>query len=118
MASERQKCRLALDDLSIWLEDASSIMLKAATKYGDPVELTAEDARRIVGRARALVELGYPGVREVLPEIFEWLKDGNWPVFAVLAPFVASLGRVIVPHVKRVLSTNDDTWKYWVLSTV
>jgi hypothetical protein len=46
------------------------------------------------------------------------LKDGNWPVFAVLAPFVASLGRVIVSYVKQVLSTNDDVWKYWVLSGV
>jgi hypothetical protein len=71
-----------------------------------------------VGRARSLVELGYPGVREVLPEILEWLQDGNWPVFPVLAPFVASLGRVIVPHVKHVLSTNDEVWKYWVLSRV
>jgi hypothetical protein len=71
-----------------------------------------------VGGARALVEMGYPGVREVLPEIFEWLQDGNWPVFSVLAPFVASLGRVIVPHVKHVLGTNDEVWKYWVLCAV
>jgi hypothetical protein len=71
-----------------------------------------------VARARSLVALGYPAVRDVLSDIFGWLRDGNWPVFQVFAPFVASLGSDIVPHIKNVLSTDDDVWKYWVLSEV
>ena len=42
------------DDVYLWLEHDSSIMLKAITRFGDPVELTAEDARVI---AASLLEM-------------------------------------------------------------
>jgi len=35
------------DDISCWLEHETSIMLKAVTKFNDPVELTADEARDI-----------------------------------------------------------------------
>jgi hypothetical protein len=35
------------DDVYCWLEQDSSVMLKAVTRFGDPVELTADDARAI-----------------------------------------------------------------------
>ena len=38
----------------VWVEQESSIMLKAVTPTGDPVELTAHEAREL---ARALVEM-------------------------------------------------------------
>jgi hypothetical protein len=41
------------DDVSCWLEQESSVMLKAVTKHGDPVELTREEA---VGLAHALLK--------------------------------------------------------------
>ncbi len=41
------------DDVYCWLEQDSSVMLKAVTQFGDPVELTADDARAI---ASALLE--------------------------------------------------------------
>ena len=36
-----------------WLEQKSSIMLKAISKYGDPVELSSKDARDL---ANILIE--------------------------------------------------------------
>ncbi len=42
------------DDVSCWLEQASSVMLKAVTRFGDPVELTADEARAV---AAALIEI-------------------------------------------------------------
>jgi hypothetical protein len=42
------------EDVCCWLEQHASIMLKATTRFGDPVELTACDARAI---AVALLEL-------------------------------------------------------------
>jgi hypothetical protein len=44
------------DDVYCWLEQESSIMLKAVTKFGDPVELTADDARAIASALLALAE--------------------------------------------------------------
>ena len=42
------------DDVYVWVEQESSIHLKAATRFGDPVELNAEEARAI---AKTLLEL-------------------------------------------------------------
>jgi hypothetical protein len=42
------------DDVYAWIEQESSIHLKAATRFGDPVELNADEARAI---ARALLDL-------------------------------------------------------------
>ena len=38
--------RLA-DDVYGWVENETSIMLKAVTAHGDPVELTAEEAKDV-----------------------------------------------------------------------
>ena len=44
------------DDVYCWLEHESSVMLKAVTKFGDPVELTADEARDIALGLIALAE--------------------------------------------------------------
>ena len=44
------------DDVYCWLEQQSSVMLKAVTKFGDPVELTADDARALATALRALAD--------------------------------------------------------------
>ncbi len=44
------------DDVYCWLEQQSSVMLKAVTKFGDPVELTADDARAIATTLQALAD--------------------------------------------------------------
>jgi hypothetical protein len=49
------------DDVYCWLEQDSSIMLKAVTQYGDPVELTADEARDIAAALLALAERLEPG---------------------------------------------------------
>ena len=43
-------------DVYCWIEQDSSVMFKAVTKFGDPVELTADDARDIAGARLSLAE--------------------------------------------------------------
>jgi hypothetical protein len=69
-----------------------------------------------VERAEAAVDAGYPAVEPILGELVEWLRDYNWPVAHVLAPFLASLGAPLVPHIWKVLRSTDDVWKYWVIA--
>jgi hypothetical protein len=71
--------------------------------------------KRDQDRARALVARGYPAVAPVLPELVGWLKDMNWPVAAVVRPFLATIGMPLLPEVRRVLRTDDVVWKYGVL---
>jgi hypothetical protein len=84
-----------------------------------------DDNQRLIPRdkfdlitARAAAAAGYPTVAPILPELLEWLQDCNWPVSGVLAPFLASIGEPLVPHVRRVLESGDEVWKYWMICAI
>jgi uncharacterized protein DUF5071 len=68
--------------------------------------------------ARAIVNLGYPTVAPILPDLFKWLQDINWPVAHVIAPFLSTIGRPVIPEVRHILNTDDGIWKLWVLGHV
>jgi hypothetical protein len=68
--------------------------------------------------AKATIEVGYPEIAPILPELLSWLRDCNWPVAHVLGPFLATIGEPLVPHVARVLETDDQVWKYWMMSVI
>jgi hypothetical protein len=44
-------------DVYCWAEQQSSVMLKAVTPHGDPVELTAIEARELAAELMRLAEL-------------------------------------------------------------
>jgi hypothetical protein len=69
-------------------------------------------------RAKAAVAAGFPAVAPILPQLLEWLQDHNWPVARIISPFLARIGSPMIPHIRHVLDTDDDIWKYWVLSHV
>ena len=69
-------------------------------------------------KAQALVALGYPTIEPVLPLIVRWLQDLNWPVARVFIPFLVAIGAPLAPHVRSVLATDDDCWKYALLEAV
>jgi hypothetical protein len=47
------------------------------------------------------------------------VQDGNWPVAKALAPFLASIGRPILPAIRAVLAQPDDAgWKWFVIEDV
>jgi len=54
MTDPDKVAKFAGGEVYMWIEQGSSIHLKAASSYGDPTELTADDARKI---AVALIEL-------------------------------------------------------------
>jgi hypothetical protein len=43
-------------DVAEWLEQESSIQIKAVTSFGDPVELNSEEARRLAALLLTLAE--------------------------------------------------------------
>ena len=44
------------DDVSLWVADGGSIHIKTRDPYGDPVELSEEDALRLADILRQLVD--------------------------------------------------------------
>ena len=69
-------------------------------------------------KAEALVALGFPTVEPALPNLLEWVQDGNWPVAGVFLPFLASVGAPLAVHVRHVFQTDDEQWKYFVLCNI
>jgi hypothetical protein len=69
-------------------------------------------------RAQAAIQAGYPAVIPILPQLLEWLQDYNWPVARVLAPFLASIGNPLVPYIESILRSEDEIWKYWIISAI
>lgn len=51
----------------------------------------------------------------VIPELIEWLRDGNWPVAVPVAKAIRRTGTSWLRAAESVLSGDDDAWKYWVL---
>jgi hypothetical protein len=82
------------------------------------VQLLIPQHKIDVERAQAVVAAGYPAVAPILPRLLEWLQDYNWPVAQVLAPFLASIGSPLIPYIQHVLNTDDEIWKYWIISTI
>lgn len=68
--------------------------------------------------ANKIIELGFPEVQPILFELFEWIRDLNWPVAGVLAPFLASIGKPTIPVIKNILTSNDGEWKYFTIISV
>jgi Domain of unknown function (DUF5071) len=63
--------------------------------------------------AELIVSLGYPAVAPVLPHMLTWLQDRlNWPVARVFQPLLVSIGAPLAPHVRAILATDDEFWKY------
>lgn len=68
--------------------------------------------------AKAAISAGYPAVDPILPDLLEWLQDMNWPVAQSLAPFLASIGEPLIPHLKKIFESDDVIWKAWIVSRV
>jgi len=84
-----------------------------------------EDIRNLIPRdkfdlerAQAAIAAGYPAVAPILPELLSWIEDMNWPIAEVIAPFLASIGEPLAPHIERAFETDDDVWKDWILCYV
>jgi len=71
-----------------------------------------------IATAKAAVAAGFPAVEPILPQLLEWIQDVNWPVAHVLLPFFRTIGRPLIPEVRRIFATDDDVWKYWVLTNL
>jgi Domain of unknown function (DUF5071) len=85
----------------------------------------SEDLRELIPtdkldttNAKALVALGYPAVAEALPSMLEWVQDLNWPVARVFRPFLAGIGAPLAPHIRAIVNTTDETWKWSVLQGI
>jgi hypothetical protein len=84
----------------------------------DNLRLLIPQDKHDIERAEAAIKVGYPTVEAILPELLEWLQDMNWPVAQVLAPFLASIGSPLIPHIQQIFKSDDEIWKYWIMQRI
>jgi hypothetical protein len=71
-----------------------------------------------IQNAEAVVKAGYPAVEAVLPDLLAWMQDMNWPVARVLQPFLAEIGPPLVPHIRSIVGSSDEVWKFWIVTSI
>lgn len=57
--------------------------------------------------------------KELVPHIeglLECLQDLNWPIAPQVSERLSILGLELVQPIMKVLSCNDEVWKYWIIS--
>jgi len=64
------------------------------------------------------VEADFPQINPILPDLLEWIKDGNWRVALPTASLLSSAGPEIIPPIKSILNADDGMWKYWTIDLV
>lgn len=71
-----------------------------------------------VAGARALVDLGFPMVAPVLPQMLDWLKTNGSPVELVMREFFVGLGVNAVSVIQRALAVRHDLLKDCIVRNV
>lgn len=65
--------------------------------------------------ADIIIQRGYPKIEEVIPDLFVWLQDMNWPGSYDLYCFLCTLPKEVIwkyfeQGVKKAYITKDDSW--------
>ncbi len=69
--------------------------------------------------ARVLEERGYPIVADVIPELFMWLRDWNWPGVQEILNILLTIPKdILIKELEKITliakEENDDVWLYWL----
>lgn len=65
-----------------------------------------------------LKKCSFNEIREYVPQLLEWLQDGNWPVSAPIFDYFLPHVNAIEDEIIKIFNTNDGMWKYWTLRLI
>lgn len=66
-------------------------------------------------RIEMILKMDRDKILPLLPCLLEWIQDTNWPVAPSVLKILLTFPEEIVPHVKDVLASDDDNWKWFIL---
>ena len=66
--------------------------------------------------ALVLKNIGYPKIKNIIPEIIVWLQDQNWPGFDIIIDLLGTVEEsVLISNVENILIlANDDGDDMWI----
>jgi hypothetical protein len=65
--------------------------------------------------ARAIARSDWQEVQALMPQLFRWTQDPNWPVATVLYPYFIKNVAHIVEDIREVLKGEDLYWQGYLL---
>ncbi|WP_440110930.1 DUF5071 domain-containing protein [Paenibacillus sp. QZ-Y1] len=65
---------------------------------------------------RKLSEFSNEELKGIIPDLTEWLQDGNWPIAKPVEDLLLRFGEELIPHIQNVFKTKDPQWEYFMLS--
>ncbi|SMO93232.1 protein of unknown function [Chryseobacterium rhizoplanae] len=67
--------------------------------------------------AEKLTNYSYEELKEIIPNLLEWLQDMNWPVAKPVSEYLESINDKITTELLSIIKRNDDeVWKYWIIT--
>jgi hypothetical protein len=65
-----------------------------------------------------LMKISEAEIQPILPDLFEWIADMNWPVASEVVKVLARFPDSVIPLVQTALdiSAKDDILKYWIIN--
>lgn len=70
-----------------------------------------------VERAEALRRAPLEALESEAPDLLVWLQDMTWPVAGPVEEALAKCGLVLVPLIRAIFESDDDVWKYWMVTS-
>lgn len=55
-------------------------------------------------------------IKKDVPELLEWIQDGNWPQAPFIYEYFINYVNEIEDEILKILRSNDEMWKYWVIN--
>lgn len=67
--------------------------------------------------AEKLKNYSYEDLKEIIPNLLEWLQDLNWPVAKPVSEYLESIHDKMTTELLAILKSNEDeVWKYWIIT--
>src|SRR6187402_1597422 len=54
-------------------------------------------------------------IRSIVPELLEWMQDGNWPTSEYIMEYFSPRINEVKDEIIKILLGDDEMWKYWIL---
>ncbi|QOG02050.1 DUF5071 domain-containing protein [Flavobacterium sp. MDT1-60] len=64
-----------------------------------------------------LKNCSFEEIESIIPDLLEWLQDMNWPISRPIAELLIPFSEKISSEILKILQSEDQVWKYWILIT-
>ncbi|WP_291285208.1 DUF5071 domain-containing protein [Flavobacterium sp.] len=64
-----------------------------------------------------LKNYSFEEIESIIPDLLKWLQDMNWPVSRPIAALLIPYCEKISSEILKILQSQDQVWKYWILDT-